>query len=390
VSLSEPKTIRLNDLHAQYLELRDEIDSAIAEVIRTSAFIRGPYVEEFERQWAAASGATHCVSCANGTDALFVAMKALGLGPGDEVITTAMSWIATSETVTLTGAQVVFCDIEPGSFTLDTSKLKAMVTSRTKGIIPVHLYGQPVDMDPLLKIARRHGLWVLEDCAQAHLARYQGRQVGTMGIAGTFSFYPGKNLGAMGDAGCIVTNDAALAERMAMFARHGGLKKGDHSVEGMNSRMDGMQAAILTVKLKSLDAWTQRRVQTAAVYEQALKGIGEVQTPAVRSQASHVYHLYVIRAQQRNQLREFLRARGIETLINYPCSLPFLQAYSRLRHTPADFPEAFRAQGEILSLPMHPYLSDGQVEHVAKVITEFYKAAGRSDVSESSRVVSAI
>ena len=292
MSPTELKTIKLNDLHAQYLELRQEIDSAISEVIRTSAFIRGPYVEEFERQWAAASGATHCVSCANGTDALFIAMKALGLGPGDEVITTAMSWIATSESVTLTGAQVVFCDIEPGSFALDTSKLEALVTSRTKGIIPVHLYGQPVDMDPLLDIARRHGLWVLEDCAQAHLARYKGRQVGTLGIAGTFSFYPGKNLGAMGAAGCIVTSDAALAERMAMFARHRGLKKGDHAIEGMNSRSDQGVALCVTdaesperltkqtEPLLGTNAWTEIQTDFSVPLQTHLIGVSVCRQPS--------------------------------------------------------------------------------------------------------------
>jgi dTDP-4-amino-4,6-dideoxygalactose transaminase len=381
MSLTEEKTIKLNDLHGQYLELREEIDSAIGNVIRTSAFVRGPYVEEFEQRWAASSGATHCVSCANGTDALFVAMKTLGLGLDDEVITTAMSWIATSEAITLTGAQVVFCDIDPSSFTLDTSKLEALVTSRTKGIIPVHLYGQPVDMDPVLEIARRHGLWVLEDCAQAHLARYKGRHVGTMGIAGTFSFYPGKNLGAMGDAGIIVTNDAALAKRMAMFARHGGINKGDHAIEGINSRMDGIQAAILTAKLNSLETWTKRRMQIATLYQQVLKGISEIQTPCVRSGVSHVYHLYVVRAHKRDQLREHLLRRGIETSINYPCSLPFLQAYSRLHHTPAEFPEAFRAQKEILSLPMHPYLSDADIDYVGKAIVEFYAEHGGSSGS---------
>ena len=370
--IMEPKIIKLNDLHAQYVELRQEIDSAISEVIRSSAFIRGPYVEEFERQWAAASGAAHCVSCANGTDALFVAMKALGAGPGDEVITTALSWIATSETITLTGAQVVFCDIEPNSFTLDPSKLEALITERTKGIIPVHLYGQPADMDAVLDIARRHGLWVLEDCAQAHLACDKGRQVGTIGAAGTFSFYPGKNLGAMGDAGCIIANDEALATKMAVFARHGGLKKNDHEIEGINSRMDGLQAAILIAKLQSLEVWTKRRVHLAAVYADALKGITAIRAPVVRPGATHVYHLYVIRAKKRDQLREYLRARGIETLINYPRALPFLKAYGRLNHKPEDFPEAFRAQAEILSLPMHPYLSDGDIEYVGRTIADYY------------------
>src|SRR5882672_7624457 len=219
------------DLHAQYLSIKPEIDAAIAEVIAQSSFIRGAQVDAFEKAWAETLGVKHCVSCANGTDALYIAMRGLGLKPGDEVITTAHSWISTSETITQAGGKVIFCDTENDTFNIDPKQIESKITPRTVGIIPVHLYGQPADMDPIMEIARRHRLWVIEDCAQAHLATYKGRTVGTFGVAATFSFYPGKNLGAMGDAGAIVTADGALARRMAMFARHGGLQKGDHQIE---------------------------------------------------------------------------------------------------------------------------------------------------------------
>ena len=214
------------DLHAQYLTIKPALDAAIADVIAESSFIRGPHVDKFEQEFAAAVGVKHCVSCANGTDALYIAMRGLGLKPGDEVITTAHSWISTSETITQAGGRVVFADTDDQTFTIDPAQIAAKITPRTVGIIPVHLYGQPADMDPILELARKHGLWVIEDCAQAHMAEYKGRKVGTMGNAATFSFYPGKNLGAMGDAGCLVTNDDALASWCAMYARHGG--KGDH------------------------------------------------------------------------------------------------------------------------------------------------------------------
>jgi dTDP-4-amino-4,6-dideoxygalactose transaminase len=223
-----PTTVPFADLHAQYLTIKPEIDTAIAAVIASSAFIRGPFVEAFEQEFAAAIGTKHCVSCANGTDAIYIAMVALGIKPGDEVIVPAMSWISTSETVTQAGGRVVFCDVDPVTYTIDTTKLASLVTKRTVGIIPVHLYGQPAAMDAVMAIAAQHKLWVIEDCAQSHLATFKGQQVGTFGVAASYSFYPGKNLGAMGDAGALVTNDAALARKMAMFARHGGINKGDH------------------------------------------------------------------------------------------------------------------------------------------------------------------
>jgi dTDP-4-amino-4,6-dideoxygalactose transaminase len=359
------------DLYSQYLSIKPEIDDAIAAVIRESAFIRGPYVERFETEFAKALGGPHCVSCANGTDALYIAMHALGVQPGDEVITTAHSWIATSETITQAGGRVVFCDTERDSFNIDAAQIEAKITPRTVGIIPVHLYGQAADMDAIMAIARKHGLWVIEDCAQAHLARYKGRLVGTFGKAATFSFYPGKNLGAMGDAGAVVTGDRDLAQRMAMFARHGGLTKGEHRIEGINSRLDGMQAAILSVKLRHLDAWTRARRDKAATYNASLAGIAGLETPVEGEGREHAYHLYVVRHDRRDELASHLAAAGIQTVVNYPVALPFLPAYQRFGHVSEDFPNAWANQGRILSLPIFPEMTDLQQAQVAEAIRRF-------------------
>jgi dTDP-4-amino-4,6-dideoxygalactose transaminase len=356
------------DLHAQYLTIKEEIDAAIAEVIHTSAFIRGPQVQRFEDAFAAAIGARHCVSCANGTDSLYIAMHALGVQAGDEVIAPAHSWISTTETIKQAGGSVVFCDTDGATFTIDPAQVESKITPRTVGIIPVHLFGQPADMDAIMAIAARHKLWVLEDCAQAHLARYKGRTVGTFGNAASFSFYPGKNLGAMGDAGAIVTDDPALAERMAMFARHGGLTKGEHRVEGINSRLDGLQAAILSVKLPYLAAWTARRRQIAAEYGRLLAGIPGVALPPEANGREHVYHLYVVQHNERDALAAHLAGRGIQTAVNYPVSLPFVPAYARLKHTPEQFPNAHRHQSRILSLPLFAEMSQDQIEFVATSI----------------------
>jgi len=358
------------DLYAQYLTIKPEIDAAIADVIARSAFIRGTDVEAFEQAWANMLGVKHCISCANGTDALYIAMRALGVKAGDEVITTVHSWISTSETITQAGARVVFCDTDDQTFTIDPALITSKITPRTVGIIPVHLYGQPADMDPILDIARRHHLWVLEDCAQAHLARYKGRLVGTMGHMATFSFYPGKNLGAYGDAGCVVTNDAQLANWTATFARHGG--KGEHVMEGINSRMDGLQAAVLNVKLKHLPHWTKARRQIAARYNEQLSGVGDVQTPDVAPGREHVYHLYVIRTDKRDGLMKHLNNMGVATLLNYPKALPFYPAYAYLGHRPGDFPVAFRNQSRILSLPIFPEITDAAVDYVVSQIRNFF------------------
>lgn len=358
------------DLHAQYLSIKPEIDAAIAAVIADSSFIRGPHVDKFEQEFALAIGTKNCVSCANGTDALYIAMRGLGVKPGDEIITTAHSWISTSETITQAGGSVVFCDTDADTFTIDPELIEDAITSRTVGIIPVHLYGQPAAMDSIMEIAAKHKLWVIEDCAQAHLAEHKGRQVGTWGNAATFSFYPGKNLGAMGDAGCLVTGDDQLASWCAMYARHGG--KGDHQIEGINSRLDGLQAAILSVKLPHLRKWTEERRRVAALYDSALADIPQVETPKIAAKRTHVYHLYVIRCDRRDELKSYLGNHGVPTVLNYPKALPFYPAYAYLGHKPGDFPRAFANQSRILSLPIYPEMSEGQVDYVAQQIRAFY------------------
>lgn len=357
--------VPFNDLYAQYQSIQPEIDAAITAVIRESAFVRGRFVEQFEQDFARAIGVDHCISCANGTDALYIAIRALGLEPGDEVITTAHTWISTAESITQAGGRVVFCDTEPDSCLIDSTQIEDRITSRTRGIIPVHLYGQPADMDEILAIARKHNLWVIEDCAQAHLAEYKGRQVGTMGDIGTFSFYPGKNLGAMGDAGAIVTNNTRLAEWMALFARHGG--KGNHQIEGINSRMDGLQAAILSVKLPYLRQWTEKRQAIANEYNTQFALVDGIYTPKVKGDRTHVYHLYVIQCDQRDRLKEWLHAADIQTAINYPLALPNCDAYLHLKDSyTAGFPNATTAQSKILSLPIFPELEKSQLDFVVE------------------------
>ena len=360
------------DLFAQYKSLKSEIDTVIAKVIKESAFIRGPYVEKFEQSFSTMMKSKYCVSCANGTDALYISMVSLGLKPGDEVIVPAHSWISTAETVTQAGGRVVFCDTNPDMFTIDTKRIEEKITSRTVGIIPVHLYGHPAKMDDIMKVAKKHNLWVLEDCAQAHLAKFNGQQVGTFGDAATFSFYPGKNLGAMGDAGAIITNKEDLASKMAMFARHGGLIKGDHQIEGINSRMDGLQAAILNVKLKHLEKWTKLRQTRAKYYTKNLNSCKYIKTPEVRENCEHVWHLYVIKSEQRNLLKNYLSDLGISTIINYKTALPFLPAYKRFNHNSNDFPAAYKNQSEILSLPLYPEITLKELNQVIKSINKFY------------------
>ena len=359
------------DLHLQYQTIKEDIDAAIAAVIRDSAFIRGTYVDAFESAFAAAIDAKHCVSCANGTDALFIAMAALGVKEGDEVITTAHSWISTSAMITHAGGTVVFCDTDANTFTIDPAAVENAITPRTVGIIPVHLYGQSADMDAIMAIAHKHQLWVIEDCAQAHLARYKDQQVGTFGNAATYSFYPGKNLGAMGDAGAVVTNDDDLAMRMAMLGRHGGLTKHQHKIEGINSRLDGLQAAILSAKLPHLQQWTRARQKAAAVYNAGLNQVKDLEIPHVAFDRTHVYHLYTIQHPHRDELAKYLSANGVQTAINYPIALPFLEAYSRFGHRPEQFPNAHRQQSNILSLPMFAEITADQQELVIDLIHAF-------------------
>lgn len=360
------------DLKIQYENIKKEIDAAIAGVLAKTAFIGGPYAKSFEEKFAEFCGVDHCVGVGNGTDALFIALKALGIGPGDEVITVANSFIATSEAITATGARVVFVDIDPDSYNIDVSQIEAKISSKTKAIIPVHLYGQPADMDPILDIAHRHNLKIVEDCAQAHGATYKGKVIGSFGDMACFSFYPGKNLGAYGDAGAIVTDDESLAIQAKMIANHGRVKKYDHDMEGVNSRLDGIQGAVLGVKLGYLPEWTEMRRQNAYAYNELLAG-SWVKTPVEIDDVKAVYHLYVVRVPdgRREALQEHLKEAGIATGIHYPIALPNLNAYTYLNHTEDDFPVATKASVEILSLPMYPELQRDQIEYVAKCIKEF-------------------
>lgn len=370
------------DLYRQYLSVREEIDEAIASVIRESSFIRGRHVDEFEHAYASLFGSRHCVSCGDGTDAIYIAVRALGVGNGDEVITTAHTWIASAETVTQAGGRVVFCDTEERYYCIDPAKIEEKITSRTRGIIVVHLYGQMADMDAIMAIARRHGLWVIEDCAQAHLARYKGRLAGTIGDVGTFSFYPGKNLGAMGDAGCLITNRNDVAEFAALFARHGG--KGDHLIEGINSRLDGLQAAILNVKLRHLSRWTKARQDLAMDYHKLFGAIEGIETPQTRPGNEHVFHLYVIQTELRDDLRSHLQARGVPTVINYPKALPFYPAYDYMHHVPDDFPIAFRNQNRILSLPLYPEIRADEVDEIVSAVRDFMSGTSRIETKMGS------
>lgn len=316
----------------------------------------------FEREFAAMIGATHCVSCANGTDALYIALRALGASIGDEVITTAHTWISTSEVISQVGAEVVFCDTDEKTFNIDPDLIEAKITPRTKGIIVVHLCGQPANVDRIRQIADKHGMWLIEDCAQAHLASLGNKTVGTFGDIATFSFYPGKNLGAMGDAGCVVTDKAELAEWMTLFARHGG--KGNHVIEGINSRLDGLQAAILRVKLPHLPRWTLERQQAASIYGELFEGVEEVDVPLVEPGRSHVYHLYMIRLANRDLVQKKLSEAGVQTSVNYSRALPFYDAYKHLGLAESDFPNAFLNQNRILSLPIYPGITLDQQQYV--------------------------
>lgn len=360
------------DLHAQYLSIKEEVDNVISDVIQNSSFIRGPYVDKFEGLFSQAMHRKHCISCANGTDALYIAMMGLGLQTGDEVIAPAHSWISTTETITQAGGKVVFCDTELESCNINVDLIESKISKKTVGIIPVHLFGQPSNMTKLMEIAKKNNLWVIEDCAQSHYAKHKDQQVGTFGDVATFSFYPGKNLGAMGDAGAIITNDNDLAEKMTMFARHGGLKKGEHLIEGINSRMDGIQAAILSVKLPYLEEWTNLRRERAERYSKLLSSVEGIEIPEVSAGNDPVWHLYVIKNRNRDKLASFLKEKGIATVINYPVALPFLPAYKYLNHNKEDFPNAFSNQSQILSIPIYPELTDLQMDYVVESIKEFF------------------
>ena len=357
------------DLKAQYESIKPEIDAAIAAVISDTAFVSGPFVKAFEDAFAQYCEVGHCVGVANGTDALFIALRTLGVGPGDEVITVANSFVATSEAIRMAGAQVVFVDINPVTLNIDVERIEEKITPRTRAIIPVHLYGQPADMAPICALAQKHGLRVVGDAAQAHGALYRGQPIARLADITCYSFYPGKNLGAYGDAGALVTDNAEWASAARMFANHGRTKKYHHDLEGVNSRLDGLQAAILSVKLRHLEQWTEQRRRNACLYRNGIEGCG-VGIPGELDDVRAVYHLYVVRVPNasREALQELLKANGVSTGIHYPIALPYLNAYRHLGHAEMDFPEAFRASGEILSLPMFAELTEEQVRYVAETV----------------------
>jgi len=369
------KPVPFLDLGLQYQNHRAEIDRAIAEVIESSAFIGGRFVERFEKRFAGFCGAKRAVGVANGTCALFLILQALGIGPDDEVILPANTFIATAEAVSACGARVVFADVDPDSYNLDPASCAAMISPQTKAIIPVHLYGQPADMEAFLQLARPRGIAVIEDAAQAHGAIYRGQKVGGLGIAAGFSFYPGKNLGAYGDAGAIVTNDEALADRIAMLRDHGRKAKYLHEIPAYNMRMDGLQGAILDVKLNYLPAWNQARQQIARRYAEQLHQVPGLILPKTFKDREHVFHLFVIQVDRRDQLQPWLKERGIETGIHYPVPLHLQPAYLLPGSPPPRLPVSERLAERILSLPIYPEMKPEQAQWVVEAITEFARAA---------------
>ncbi|MBK1878219.1 DegT/DnrJ/EryC1/StrS family aminotransferase [Pelagicoccus mobilis] len=354
--------VPLVDLHLQHEILADDIEAAIKEVIASGAFIgtaANPFVKKFEHEFASFSQAEHCVGCANGTDAIELALRALEIGPGDEVIVPARTWVSTAESVVLVGATPVFVDSCPTDHTIDPDLIPPAITSRTKAIIPVHLYGQPARMDAICSIAKKHNLYVVEDCAQSHGATFKGKPIGTFGDAGTFSFFPGKNLGALGDAGCIITNNQSIATKTKRISDHGRSGKADHDLIGRNSRLDGIQASILSAKLKHLPEWNKTRQQIAANYISQLQDL-PIDLPKIGEEASHVFHLFVIESDDRDTLRQSLSDKGIATGIHYPKPLPHLSVFDSSN----EYPVASRQANRVLSLPIYPYMPDQIQQHV--------------------------
>jgi dTDP-4-amino-4,6-dideoxygalactose transaminase len=362
------------DLKAQYAALKTEIDAAVQDVMSRAAFILGDEVEAFEREFAAALGSRHLIGVASGTDALHLALRALGVGPGDEVVTVPNTYIATVLAITFTGAKPVFVDADERTFQMNVSKLSAAIGSKTKAVIPVHLTGAAVPMDAVIEVASEAGIEVVEDAAQAHLARWRGRAVGTIGRLGAFSFYPGKNLGAYGDGGAVATDDDDLAANLRMLRNMGQPAKYDHRVVGWNSRLDGLQAAVLRVKLPHLEEWNEARRRAAVLYDELLAGTGDVRTPEVPEGATPIYHLYMIRTARRDGLARHLGERGVATGIHYPVPVHLTPAYANLGYSRGDFPVAERLADEVLSLPMYPEITKEAARYVAGAVRDFFDA----------------
>jgi dTDP-3-amino-3,4,6-trideoxy-alpha-D-glucose transaminase len=367
-----PSRIPLGDLRREYARIHSDVDDAIDRVLRRGWFILGEEGEAFEAEWAAYCGVAHAVGVGNGTDAIQLVLRAAGIGPGDEVIVPALTATFTALAVSMAGATPVFADVDPDRYTLDPAAFEAAITPHTAAVIPVHLYGCPADMAPIIEIAGKHDLLVLEDAAQAHGARYHGVRTGGLGDAAAFSFYPSKNLGAYGDAGAIVTDDPALAEKARML-RHGGQRSTyQHENLGTNSRLDEIQAAILRAKLPYLDAWNARRRSLAGRYNTGLGNFGGLVLPSIPDDGEHVYHLYVVRTESRNALRDYLAGTDITTSVHYPRGVHLQGAYAYLGYEQGSCPHAERTAAEILSLPIFPQLSDEEVEQVIRLVRFFF------------------
>jgi dTDP-4-amino-4,6-dideoxygalactose transaminase len=373
------------DLKKQYATLRSEMVPAVEAIMESSQFILGKAVEDFERRFAEAHRSRHCVAVGSGTDALHLVLWARNIGPGDEVITVSHTFIATAEAISLTGATPVFVDVDPVTYTMDPGLLERAITPKTRAIIPVHLYGQPASMERIMEIANRHGIPVVEDACQAHLASYDGKYVGQFGIAAAFSFYPGKNLGAYGEAGGILTNDDALATKLRMLRDHGQQKKYYHAMCGHNYRMDGIQGAVLGVKLPHLARWTEARQRHAETYRRKLAGIGDIVPPAQEAGRNHVYHLFVIQTAHRDELQAFLTAHDIGNGLHYPVPLHLQDAYRHLGYKEGDFPVTEKVARCGLSLPMFAELTDEQIDSVVETIRQFFaQRPGRTHAEEAS------
>ncbi len=364
----QPRPVPFMDLHGLHAGLAPEILAVWEKLLRDGRFVGGAEVEAFEREWAAFTRCSDAVGVGSGTDALRLALTALGVRAGDEVITAPNTFIATVEAVTQAGGRPVFVDVDPDTATLDADRLEAAITERTRVILPVHLYGQPAEMDRVLEIATGRGLQVLEDAAQAHGAEYRGRSAGSLGQAAAFSFYPGKNLGACGEAGAVSSSDPEVARTVRVLRDHGQTSKNLHAVEGTNSRLDALQAAALRIKLRHLDEWNDQRRRVAALYDERLTGV--VATPVEREECRHVYHLYVIRHPERERIREALHSAGIGVGLHYPVPVHLTPAYAWLGHAPGDFPEAERWAEQGLSLPIFPGLAEDRVDRVCGVIRQ--------------------
>ena len=361
-------SVPFTDLKAHHVPHRSELADAILEVMDAAAFAGGPFVSRFETAFADYCEAPHAVGVGSGTDALWLALMALGIGPGDEVITVPMTFIATAEAISRTGARPVFVDIEDATYTMDLAGMERAVTRRTKAILPVHLFGQMADMTPILGFARARGIAVIEDAAQAHGARYDGYRAGSLGTAGCFSFYPGKNLGAFGEAGAVVTRDAAFADRIRVLRDHGQIRKYHHASLGWNCRMDGIQAAVLQVKLRRLERDNERRRKHAAYYARALAGIPHLVLPACSPGRTHVHHVYAIRVPERDAFMRHLEAKGIGCGIHYPVPVHLQEAYAGMAHRRGSFPIAERCAAEFVSLPMYPELTTEQIDAVVQAV----------------------